>query len=95
MLVNVTEKHIACGVRSDCCDCPISLAQKDALEAAGLNVNWIRSDAHSTDITLRIGGKSIDYEVVNPPSVGEFMEAFDNDQPVAPFSFEWEVPIGP
>jgi len=83
--VRVTAGHIAKGTRSDPCACPVAHAVMDALPSpceVDLYVGriYIRPDAG--DLVI----------VEQPASVIDFIEAFDDGQPVQPFEFtlDWQ-----
>lgn len=92
MIINVTQEHIDKGFRKICRACPVALAMKDA---TGKNFNvtplYVR-DMTGVDIHEEFKGKR--YKI--PKCVTSFVENFDTEYPVEPFSFEfnWEEEKG-
>jgi hypothetical protein len=83
-LITVTAEHIAHGVRESCTDCPVALAIMDALPCTDL----IAVDGD--EVTF---GEIADWtEVKFPAEVQLFIKAFDDGEPVEPFSFTLDYP---
>ncbi len=77
--INVTSDDIAKGKRGSACSCPIALAIKRATnQACHVGVRWYSFERDLTDMPL-------------PRKAGEFVIAFDQKQPVEPFSFELDI----
>jgi hypothetical protein len=81
MTIQVTQQHIKKGLRGSCSGDPVSLAMK----SAGLNRPWASLDHLAWRVDFR------DYFVRTPENVVKFIIDFDNNRPVAPFSFELDV----
>jgi hypothetical protein len=84
--ISVTAEHIAAGEREKCEKCPVALAFLTALPRAdravvtGFGVSLYRAGVKTR---LRL-----------PDAASDFISAFDNSDPVAPFSFDIEIPEG-
>lgn len=82
MKITVTQKDIDKGLKSTCYYCPIALAFKRKIKSeipCGVAVN--AKNVH------HFHGKS--WERYNlPKEAKKFIQKFDNDQPVKPFTFE-------
>ena len=78
MIVNVTEKHIADGVRLDCLRCPVALAMRDAFPQSKLTIDaWsllVDNDRRETSKQIRM-----------------FMKDFDFRRNPQPFSFDFDA----
>lgn len=78
--VSVTAEDIASGKRYDCEACPIALAVRRVIGPLDIFV------------CREIGRESIGIHPVPAlPEAKAFMDAFDNGEAVAPFSFQLEV----
>lgn len=83
--ISVTAEHITKGKRQMCEFCPVALAAIDAFP------DLTRIVVGTTEMTITDGnGKLTDIEL--PPSAIEFIEAFDDEQGVEPFTFELDYP---
>jgi hypothetical protein len=82
--ITVTAEHIAKGVPESCRHCPVALAIKDALPG----IELIAVD----DTRVHLGGAACDVKIDLPPAAQHFIEAFDCDDPVEPFSFTVDYP---
>jgi nitrate/TMAO reductase-like tetraheme cytochrome c subunit len=84
MKIIVTQKDIDKGLKSSCYECPIAHAFKRKLKnkvPCGVAVN--------AENVYHFDGKSLDkYNL--PKEAKKFIQRFDNDQPVKPFTFEIE-----
>jgi lysophospholipid acyltransferase (LPLAT)-like uncharacterized protein len=82
MIIQVTQKDIDKGLKSTCYYCPVALAFKRKIKSeipCGVAVN--AKNIH------HFHGKSWDrYNL--PKEAKKFIQRFDNDKPVKPFSFE-------
>ncbi len=79
MTIHVTQAHIDAGAREDCRECPVALAIHEATGCTCEVLPWtIYTDRGKFKL---------------PRAVFEFIEAFDNKQPVQPFSFEVDIPV--
>jgi hypothetical protein len=77
--VEVKQKHIDEGIRSDCFDCPIALAMLEATGKQWRVEEWI----------MRHGEDWVEM----PENVSRFVHAFDrHDYEVQPFAFDIELP---
>jgi hypothetical protein len=74
--VNVTKWHISRGKQSEPNSCPIALAVK----------KYGMTDVGTTSITCK--GK----EITMPKKAQSFVDRFDYDKPVKPFSFKLKIP---
>ena len=83
--IEVTDDDIFDGIKSSCHSCPIALA------ATRINVARIISVNSSTMVVRNSYARNSDY-ILLPIEAIDFIEAFDADQKVEPFSFEIEVP---
>lgn len=89
--IDVTKKDISNGVVGDGAFCPIAQAFNRVFN----KVDYINVDGETTDITLYGKGdpefgpvEDDQYFYIKLPSkAGKFVEKFDNDETVAPFSF--------
>lgn len=78
MTISVTQQHIDRGEALSCSRCPIALAISDCFLASCTVLH------HSVCIT-DLGYYSL------PNECNDFITAFDNNQPVSPFTFELEL----
>ncbi|QDK02061.1 hypothetical protein SEA_GIBBLES_104 [Gordonia phage Gibbles] len=78
MKVTVTQEHIDNGKPYEICNCPIALALKDK-DFNHVEVSTIGMTASKDDELL--------YYTI-PTVAKEFIKAFDDGQPVKPFTFE-------
>lgn len=92
-VVNVTEEDIRDGARLDTECCPVALALERQF-----GLGWVYVDELKIDGVVGNDGPEFGC-YLNPPEVVEFIDAFDNERPVKPFSFtlpdepdEWEYP---
>ncbi|KKL61653.1 hypothetical protein LCGC14_2193140 [marine sediment metagenome] len=74
MIVNVTQDHIAQGIRDDMCRCPIALALLPSVGSLSVSREYV--------ITLHHG------EFDLPPEAQQFIRDFDAGRMVYPISFE-------
>lgn len=80
VIVEVTAEDIAKGARAICTKCPIALAVQRCtgmLASARGSMAWLCTTKFSDGVAL--------YDV--PLEVADFMWAFDNANPVSPFTF--------
>jgi len=83
--INVTAEHIANGVRGSGWGCAVALAIKDAFPGC-------------EDVNVSEAAACICYEDVEPAwvdlpaSAADFIEAFDNEWDVEPFTFTVDYP---
>lgn len=82
MKIRVTKEHIKKGIRTSPSQCPVARA----LKAKGLVNVGVTED----DINWNKRGGPYQW-AATPPTVTEFIRAFDKKQPVKPFSFQLEV----
>jgi hypothetical protein len=88
MLVSVTAKDIAAGLRADCGECPIALAMR---RATGMTENRFTAAyvAVTGDRATLCRGKRKPHEDWRlPQEAVSFQRAFDAGRPVEPFEFE-------
>jgi hypothetical protein len=78
IIVSVTAGHIAAGKREDCENCPIALAFAEVFPGSPY------IDEFSCMITDDDGAE-VEFDL--PDEALEFIAAFDDGLPVAPFSF--------
>jgi hypothetical protein len=78
ILIEVTQSNIARGTQGDPCACPIALAFRDTGRLATVNTVDVIIDARIAML---------------PDEAVRFIEDFDAGYPVAPFSFEIELPF--
>ena len=83
MKISVTEQHIKNGLRGSCSSDPICLALRDH----GFMRPWVSPDRIRTD-GYDGGFMRQDWKVTD--GLRAFMYDFDNQKPVAPFTFELE-----
>ena len=86
--VNVTARHIRNGEHEDASGCPIALALLTATNLPGWEVN---GSAFNNDIWH---ASCQGWEEVLPKKAARFALAFDNAEPVEPFSFTIRLPVG-
>lgn len=91
MLIQVTEEHIAKGVKANCRKCPLALAIKSYLRPGfdiEVSFGWVVvRETNETHVY-----KSV-WESKDLPAVtSQFMHEFDSKRKVHPFSFELDVP---
>lgn len=80
MRIEVTESDIVHGARWDCDNCPIALAIERATHQANCwSVLWNRATSPLGTVWL-------------PDEAKDFIDNFDNERPVAPFSFDVDLP---
>ena len=87
--VNVTASHICDGERQEPFGCPIALALVTATGLSGWSVAGSPFDSDLIWYASRL-----DREEVLPKKAARFARAFDNSEPVEPFSFTIRVPVG-
>jgi hypothetical protein len=78
ILVEVTQRDIRCATSGECDKCAIALALKKHFPTESVNV---------TGEVAIIGGRH--YRL--PQSVVRFILDFDNERPIAPFSFHLDT----
>lgn len=76
--IEVTSEDIACGIESNCTECPIALA----LRRATTRVYHVHADR--IEYPLAHGGGYVPH----PPQVREWIGRFDSGQRVDPFGFD-------
>jgi len=81
-VITVTAEHIAAGKREDCEHCPIALAVAEVFPGSPY------VDEFACIITAGDGSET---EFDLPDEARAFVEAFDNGQPAAPFTFTAEL----
>lgn len=89
--INVTASHIAVGSRHSCQTCPIALAVSEVLHAPP----YFASVSPTSVVVDVIPGRGVDFEARSlrlSPAVQRFIDAFDDERPVSPFSFELDIP---
>ena len=89
MTISVTQDHIRDGRRGGCSDCPIALALADATGIALCSVGYC-SYPGVFAWTPKDNGVVSDRHSL-PAAVEEFILAFDQLQPVSPFTFEFDL----
>jgi hypothetical protein len=81
MIVNVEQKHIDAGLAGECDMCPVALALIGAgcymVTVGNYEMNFIYKDES--------------YYLDNPNEVVLFIDNFDDENPVVPFSFRLEI----
>jgi hypothetical protein len=82
--IDVTQEDIEKGVRNDCANCPIAKAFSRRLEAHNLNLTLMEV-CHEHVV---IANKEAAAEFDLPQEASNFISAFDNKRPVAPFKFK-------
>lgn len=88
MTINVTQKDIDEGIPKNCYDCPVARAIRKALKPDLVAVRERFIHLH-----LRVEGSpgsTSKQAFITPPAVRAFIDAFDEEQPVQPFTFELE-----
>lgn len=83
--VNVNQRDIERGIRRSAGSCPVARALQRHEEMGPM---WVGAQS----IRLRRQPVSPDYTIELPGAVAAFVAAFDEGRPVAPFSFDLEVP---
>ena len=83
MKINVTEEDIRMGLRANCCYCPIAIALKKAFKVKRVAVSPVAFSIGR----LRIFVCTLD----DNSNIANFIEDFDNEKPVKPFSFEIRI----
>ena len=81
MIVKVMQRHIDKGIGGDCGKCPIALAL--------LDVGFTHVDVDTNNIMINYKDKT--YYIDLPDEAVEFIERFDNELPVNPFSFSIDL----
>lgn len=84
--VEVTRDRIAAGVPGQCDVCPIALAVM-AVVAEGVSVS-VGDDT----IDLSLPGEDEPHSILTPDDAERFIADFDSSQPVAPFTFDLDIP---
>ncbi len=84
MIINVTQDHIDSGFKKNACHCPIALACRAAL--------GVYTTVSKEKIIFR-AKDDIFEKMRTPKAAAEFIDKFDNDLPVLPFTFE--IPCQP
>lgn len=80
IIVSVTAEDIAAGVKADCTLCPIAIAATRALGEKAITYGRL-------GVLVGMPPEHRIYDTVPPLAMHEFMSAFDNGMPVAPFTF--------
>jgi hypothetical protein len=81
MIIQVTQKDIDKGLKSSCYECPIAHAFKRKVKIRyGFAVNADSIDHFTKDTKW--------YIYALPKEAKKFIQRFDRDQPVKPFTFE-------
>jgi hypothetical protein len=89
MIISVTSEHIRQGTVNSCVSCPVALAARSAFHAAGISTG--RLSVYSCHLNYGRPG-TLSGIIFLPPSVRDFIRAFDALEEVIPFEFELEVP---
>lgn len=86
--VEVTQDDIDKGAFRSCAKCPIARATKRLVKRT------CKLDVRSRVMALTLSGpRTLMYEAVTlPDAAHEFVVAFDNSEPVSPFSFPLDIP---
>ena len=87
MRVQITEKHIADGVRRRPGSCAVALAVKEAAGAGEVTVNRIGIQVFKTYSDF-LRHKGALYRT--PPAAASFIAALDNGKPVQPTEFQMQ-----
>jgi hypothetical protein len=82
MKIIVTQKDIDKGVKSSCYECPIARAFKRKVK------NKIRYGFAVNSESIEHFTKDMWYIYALPKEAKKFIQRFDHDQPVKPFTFE-------
>ena len=84
MWIHVNERHIKAGMAGKCYECPIAMAVTETV-GPGYGVCadaiWRQTDEGGIE------------ERPMPDQAREFIRCFDRGEPVAPFSFEFPLPL--
>jgi hypothetical protein len=90
MLVQITEKHIADGLGTNCIRCPLALALKDAT-GSDYSVNGYQYTKINKHYNER--NYSLDYSTRKnlPQDIRNWIADFDAGRPVVPIEFEMEI----
>ena len=81
-VIRVTQEDIDNGVRTNCFNCPLSLAVKRSLNAVSADVSrWCIEFKLASGLAGRF---------VLPKEAVDFVRGFDSDKKVEPFEFEIE-----
>lgn len=85
MKVFVTQKHIGNGLKRDCIRCPAALAileqcQVDKVEVGGIFIKYWKE------------GGPLSNSLEIPSHLSQFIQNFDEGEPVAPIDFEIDLP---
>ena len=82
MIIQVTQKDIDKGLRSSCYECPIAHAFKRKVK------NRVRYGFAVNSESIEHLTKDMWYSYALPKEAKRFIQRFDRDQPVKPFTFE-------
>lgn len=80
VLVNITQQHIGDGIQSDRCSCAVALAIKEATSFYYVAVGAMTFDYQAKALTYPL-------RMELSPKVMDFIEKFDDGDPVSPMSF--------
>lgn len=84
-IIRVTHEHIAKG-DNYCRTCPVALAIREVLAS-----EW-RVDVRTFQSEFVSAEGIIEHVANHPPGVTDFIDAFDDEGQVSPFSFPLDIP---
>ena len=88
--INVTQKHIQKGRKSDCGQCPIALAILDTFGDRITNVNV--GDNRVINFEEKVLNGDMNYLTCQASKkINSFIDKFDDGKPVKPFNFMLKV----
>ena len=92
-VVRVTDRHIAEGKPRNECECPFALAVLEALAAEGMKVAAVDVDYFDVFVVQEDETGCRRYRATLPAEAAEFVDNFDDGDPVVPFEVEltWEL----
>jgi hypothetical protein len=82
LTIDVTQTHIDNGLEHSTHYCPIALALRDHL------TNPIYVNVDERDLSFREAGENIIWSADPPQQARDFIDDFDMNMPVRPFTFE-------